>query len=198
MQNRRRNATFLVLSFGLSLLPLHAHANGLIGTSVTGGLFFNGGATNYFSPANGYVPSSGYENSAGATVTIASPAVEFGAQFPTNTDLANFSATQFTLEDVVSASGSNDASLTMTFTDTAFAGEAISQVSDSFPNGGLTVSLSGDTITAHWAGGAVNPNDDYTSTVVLAAVPEPATWAAAGVGAGALALAMRRKRRVPA
>ena len=127
--------------------------------------------------------------------------MEFGIQDASNTDLANFSATQFTIEDIVASSvpaGGINSPFTMTFVDTAFAGEALSKVSDSFPHGGLTLSLSGDKITAMWAGGTVNPNDDYTSTVVLSAVPEPATWAVVGLSAGVLALVMQRKRRVPA
>ena len=175
---------------------MHARANGLIGSSVTGSLEF-GSAINYFDPANGFVPSSGYENSAGTTVTIAAPAVEFGFQDSGNTDFVNFSATQFTVEDVLaSTAGGSDNPFTMSFTDTAFTGLGFLKATDSFPHGGLTYSLAGDVVTIKWGGGTVSANDDYTSTFTMAVVPEPSTWAAAAVGAGVVALALRRKRRV--
>ena len=195
MRNHYCSATFLVLGFGLGCLPLSAQADGLVGTSVTGGLFFSGNPNNYFDPANGFVPSSGYENSAGTTVSIASPAVEFGFADSGNTDLANFSATQFTIEDVLaSTAGGLDNPFTMTFTDTAFTGQSFTQVSDSFPTGGLTGTLVGDTFTVSWAGGPIVANDDFTSTFVVSAVPEPSTWATVGIAVGALSLALRRRR----
>ena len=189
----RRGGFYLFTGLCLGLLPLHARANGLIGTSMTGSLEFGSLMTNYYDPANGYVPS-GYENTAGTTVTIASPTVEFGFADSNNTDSANFSASQFTIEDSLSStSGGTDNPFTMTFTDPAFAGQSLSKATDFFPNG-LTYSLTGSTITISWAGSAVKANDDYTSTFVISAVPEPSTWAAIAVGAGALGLVVRRKR----
>jgi hypothetical protein len=196
---RLQSAACAAFALGLSLLPLHARANGLIGSSVTGSLYFSGNPDNYFDPANGYVPSSGYENTSGTTVTISAPAVEFGFADSSNTDLANFSAMQFTLEDVLSSTaGGSDNPWTMTFTDTAFTGMSFAQVSDFFPNGGLTGSLTGDVFTASWAGGPIHANDDYTSTFTVALVPEPATSAAVLVGAAGLALVLRRKGRAAA
>jgi hypothetical protein len=180
--------TFAVLCLGL--LPLAAQGSGLTGSSVTGSLMFNGNPTNYFDPANGYVPS-GYLNTMGPTVTIQAPAVEFGFDDTTNLDLTNFSASQFTVEDVVENSSGN-APFTMTFTDSAFMGMTFNKVSDSFPNGGLTYAVTGDTITINWAGGPVNTNDDYTSTFTV--VPEPSTWATALVGLGLLGCALRFRR----
>ena len=193
MSIRFRNAPYLLCSLGLGLLPLHAHANGLIGTSVTGNLTFSGGTINYYDPANGYVPSSGYENASGTTVSIASPAVEFGFNDNVNLDMANFSASQFTIEDVVEA-GPSDSSVLMTFTDSAFNGMSFAKATDFFPNGGLTYSVSGSTLTIKWAGGVVAAGDDYTSTFTVKAVPEPSTWAAVGMGFGGLALVLWRKR----
>ena len=193
MSIRFRHATYLLCSLGLGLLPLHARANGLIGTSVTGGIFFGGGTINYFDPANGFVPSSGYENTAGTTVSIASPAVEFGFNDNVNLDMANFSASQFTIEDVVE-SGPSDAPFTMAFTDSAFNGLSFTKATDSFPDGGLTYSVSGSTVTIKWAGGTVATGDDYASTFTVKAVPEPSTWAAVGLGFGGLAFVLRRKR----
>ncbi len=193
----RNHAVFVVASFGLALLPLHAGAAGLTGTSVTGTLTFSGGTTNYYDPANGFVPSSGYLNASSPTVTIASPAVEFGFNDNVNLDFANFSASQFTIEDVVETGPAN-APFTMTFTDAAFSGMAFAKVSDSFTHGGLTATLVGNKVTINWAGGTVTAGDDYTSTFTMVPVPEPSTWALAGLGAAALALATRRQFRAQA
>ena len=180
--------TFAVVCLGL--LPLAAQGSGLTGSSVTGSLTFDPNPTNYFDPANGFVPP-GYLNTAGTTVTIQAPAVEFGFNDNVNFDLANFSASQFTIEDVVESSGI-DNPFTMTFTDSAFMGMTFNQVSDSFPNGGLTYAIAGSTITLTWAGGPTNPNDDYTSTFTV--VPEASTWATALVGLGLLGCALRFRR----
>ena len=171
----------------------------MIGTSVTGKLMFSGTTTNYYDSANGFVPASGYLNSGGmTTVTIATPAVEFGFEDAHNTDTANFSASQFTIEDSLDpTAGGTDTPFVMTFTDTAFAGMSLAKATDFFPNGGLTYSLSGSQITISWAGGPINANDDYTSTFVIRAVPEPSTWVALLLGAGALAFVVRRRYSRP-
>lgn len=196
----RSRTGYILAGFCLVLIPLGAKANGLIGTSVTGKLMFAGFTANYYDSANGFVPASGYLNSGGATtVTVASPAVEFGFQDAHNTDSANFSASQFTIEDVLDpTAGGTDTPFVMTFTDTAFAGQSLTKATDFFPNGGLSYSVSGTTITISWGGGPINSNDDYTSTFVIKAVPEPSTWAALATGAGALVFALRRKRNAVA
>ncbi len=51
----------------------------MIGTSVTGELLFDGDPAELLDPANLEVPG-GYLNTAGTTVTISDPAVEFGFQ----------------------------------------------------------------------------------------------------------------------
>ena len=196
INTRFRGATFVLVVFGLYLVPLCAKANGLVGTSVTGSLFFSGLPSNYYDPANGYVPS-GYLNTAGITVTIAAPAVEFGFMDAHNTDLANFSASQFTIEDVLdSTAGGADTPWTMTFDDPAFATMSFAKASDSFPHGGLTLTRIGTTkISLSWAGGPVTANDDYTSTfVVVTPIPEPATWTMLLGGLG-VAVAIQRLRR---
>lgn len=191
----RRLAAGLLTGLCLTSLSFQAKANGLIGSSVTGTLEFGGYALNYFDPTNDYVPA-GYENTAGPTVTVASPAVEFGFQDSGNTDFTNFSATQFTVEDVLApGAGGTDNAFTMTFTDTAFTGLGFAKATDSFPNGGLTYSLVGDVVTVSWPGGTIHANDDYTSTFTMAVAPEPSTWAAVAVGVGVLGLAARRKGR---
>lgn len=188
----------LVTTFAL-VANYSAHAAGAIGTSVTGSLLFAGNPNNYFDPSNGFVPS-GYLNTSGTVVTVASPAVEFGFSDSTNTDLANFSAFQFTIEDVVGQNvgvSATNSPFTMTFTDTAFSGLTLTKATDFFPNGGLSYSLVGDTITINWAGGPVKANDDYTSTFALSNVPEPSSWGMLGLGvAGAGVMALRRRRAV--
>lgn len=190
----RSNVAILIAGICLAFLPIGARAAGLIGTSVTGKLMFASNPTNYYDPANGFVPASGYLNAAGPTVTVAAPAVEFGFDDGVNLDTVNFSASQFTIEDVVEQ-GPFNAPFTMTFTDSAFAGQTFVKATDFFP-GGLTYSVSGTTLTVNWAGGAVTAGDDYTSTFTVRVVPEPSTWAAVAMGMGGLALVLRCKRRV--
>ncbi len=186
-------ALLVLTAICLGFSPVGVKASGLTGTQVTGSLTFPPGNTNYFDPANGYVPPSGYLNASGTTVTIQAPAVEFGFQDSSNLDLANFSASQFTIEDVVTGvSGGVNGPFTMTFTDSAFLGMTFNKVSDSFPSGGLTFAVTGSTITINSAGGVVNANDDYTSTFTV--VPEPSTWATAFVGLGLLGCALRFRR----
>ncbi len=150
----------------------------LLGTSVTGSLEFLGYPSNYFDPANGFVPKTGYENSSGTTVTIAEPAIEFGAVFPANTDTANFTASQLILTDVVNSTGTN-VPFTVSFVDSAFFGLGLSKLSDTFANGGTTASLSGDTLIVAWNGGLVNAGTlqatfNLTSST---STPEPSSWA---------------------
>ncbi|MBE7158532.1 MAG: PEP-CTERM sorting domain-containing protein [Rhodospirillales bacterium] len=192
----KKSVLFPLLTAALVTAAHTNRAAGLIGTSVNGSLTFGSAATNYFDPNNGFVPP-GYLNTSGTTVSIASPAVEFGFADGDNTDTANFSAFQFTLEDTVTASASvsvSDNPFTMTFTDPAFSGLTLNKVTDFFP-GGLTYSLVGSTITVHWAGGSVRTNDDYTSTFTLVAVPEPSGWAMVSLGAAGAGLVALRRRR---
>lgn len=167
----------------------------LIGTTVTGSLLFQGHPLNYFDPANGFVPATGYENSSGTTVTIAEPAIEFGAVFPgTNTDTADFTATQLILTDIVNSPGSN-VPFMVTFTDTGLLGLTLAKISDTFADGGTSVSLAGDVLTVSWNGGQVNTGTlqaVYGLTAV--SVPEPSSWALLLVGAGtALGAQLLRK-----
>jgi hypothetical protein len=139
----------LILTSGVSQATL-------IGESVHGSLQFGGGSANYFDPANGFVPGGGvYLNEAGATVTIGEPAVEFGFQDGANRDIANFTATQLIITDLVMSSATN---WQMDFTSSAFLGASISEVSDTFGNGGVNASILGNVITLTWAG-ASSQND---------------------------------------
>lgn len=157
----------------------------LLGTSVTGSLEFQGHPLNYFDPANGFVLATGYENSSGTTVTIAEPAIEFGAVFPANTDTANFTASQLILTDVVNSTGPN-IPFTISFVDPAFFGLGLSKLSDTFANGGTTASLTGDTLTVAWDGGLVNPGTLQAVYNLSSSTPEPASLALFIAGAVAM------------
>ena len=112
-------------------------ATTLIGTQVTGALYFAGySPNNYFDPANGLVPA-GYLNVAGPTVTISSNAVEFGYNDGTVVITADFTENQLVVTDHPMLNG-NYRPIQMAFTNSAFS--SLSTVSDSFPNGGMTAS----------------------------------------------------------
>ena len=138
----------------------------LIGTQVTGALYFVGYPQNWFDSANGRVPS-GYLNVAGTTVTIASNAVEFGYAESTAMITADFTGAGLTVTDTPLLSG-NYNPIRLVFTNSAFS--TLSTVSDTFPNGGMTASLSGDVITLSWAGGVVTSGE---SLQVVFAVNAP-------------------------
>lgn len=179
------------------VLATAAPANAqLLGSQVTGSLNFNGGANNFFDPANGFVPG-GFLNTAGPTVTIAEPAVEFGFDDGANLDTANFTATQLIIRDVVNGAGASPWS--MTFISTAFLGATLVEDSDSFPTGGATASLVGDTITVNWAGlpeGAADFSAVYNIRFAGgAAAPEPGSLALLGAGLGMAGLVARRRGR---
>jgi hypothetical protein len=159
---------------------------GLIGTSVTGDM--NIGGTNYFNPANGYVPAvylNAIANS--TTVTIANPGIEFGYQDGINTNTANFTDNTLTLTDV---SLLNSIGFTYTFEDSAFGGLAMTTLSDSFPNG-IGASLDGDTITLNFSG-LSNPGTYSASYSLDSAAPEPRSLFLFGSALGMLLLAARK------
>ncbi len=193
-EERMKNRKYLVLGMAALLLALCIPAQAdLLGTTVTGSLKFDGNINNYFDPAHAFVPA-GYLNAAGTTVTIASPAVEFGFDDGFNLDTANFTGAQLTITDVVEQSGQTDFNVTMTFTDAAFAGMNVVELGDVFPNGGFTAALAGDVLTLTWAGGAVNPGT-LTATYALTAVPEPASIAFFGTILAGIGATIRARRR---
>ena len=184
----------LVLLCGASLLvsaPLRAKAQ-LAGTDVTGSIYFNGGFTiDGYDPKNGAVPA-GYENTAGTTVPISNTAVEFGFSDGYNFDTADFTSVTLTLTDQVNMNGA--VPWQQTFTDPDFSG-VITKTSDTFDDGGVTASASGDTLTLNWAG--TNATDvTYTAVLDVGSalqVPEPSSWAMIGLGAGLLVLSLHRR-----
>jgi hypothetical protein len=191
-----RSKIALLAIVGLSMTTSSAWANGVIGSSVTGSLTFNGGVVNYFDPSNGFVPSS-YLNTSGTTVTIASPAVEFGFQDGSNTDSANFTSATLVVEDVVIDGGGPNVPFTMTFTDTAFSdltasGMTLSLVQDNFPTP-VAYSLTGDQLTINVPGDVAAANDDFTAVFVVEDAPEPTIWAMFLLGLSAVGFIGRRK-----
>ena len=124
----------------------------LIGTQVTGSLNFPGWPQNFFDPANGRVPA-GYLNSNGITVTISSNAVEYGYNDGTVLISADFTGTQLVVTDHVMLTAPHYNPIELVFSNTTFS--SLQKVSDTFPNGGLTSSLSGNVITLDWAGGGL-------------------------------------------
>ena len=191
-------AAFVTHAAVLCLADSRVQAD-LIGTQVNGSLIYSGATFNAFDPANdasdpfdGGVPP-GDLNAAGTTVTIADPAVEFGYQDEYNTDTADFTGSGLTVMDVVGANGA--LSWTMQFVDTAFTG--VSELTDDFP-GGITASLSGDTLSLTWPG--TYSTGDATNQTFAAnfpiSVPEPGTDAMLGMGAALLfGILLRRDRR---
>ncbi len=106
----------------------------LIGTSVTGSLQFGGVGPNYLDPANGFVPVGPENKTLGTTVPINTPQVEFGFQDGINHDTADFTGTTLTFTDV--ATGGGSAAQHYVFTDAAFAGLTLTELSDNFGGSG--------------------------------------------------------------
>jgi len=144
-------------------------ASTLLGTQVTGALYFPGYAQNFFDPVNGRVPSA-YLNFTGTTVTISSDAVEFGYSDGTVIITADLTGTQLTVSDTTQTAADFNP-IEIVLTDSAFTN--LSAASDSFPNGGLAASLSGSVITLNWAGGSLTNGVTVQAVFDLNAPPLP-------------------------
>jgi len=181
----------IVRQLALAALTAAALANSaskadLVGTSVTGGLFA-GNATNLFDPINGHVPL-GFSNTAGTTVTVVNPGVEFGFQDPANTITVDITSSQIIITDVLITNGTNGA-LTFTLKDSAFSN--ISSVSDNFAGGDF--SLVGDTFT--FTTSSFPGPGTFNAVFNVGAVLEPSTWAMMILGfAGVGYMAYRRRK----
>jgi hypothetical protein len=183
----------LKLAVALVALLMSGAANAaLTGVQVNGTLKFAGGPTNFFDPANGFVPA-GDLNAAGLPVTIGA-GTEFGFLDAANHDTADFTDTQLIVGDIV-APDQSAADWIMTFTAlTPGAFNGFSLVSDGFTPG-LTYGLVGDTITINWAGTGTGDHNFSAIFSFVSGVPEPGTWAMMLLGFGGIGFVMRRDRR---
>ncbi len=127
---------------------------GLIGQNVFGLLNFNPSTTNLFDPANVSLPQGALNETSNPVIISATPssALEFAhAINGINGVFANFTDNAlFITNDVVVAPSATP--WTMSFTSSAFVGLLLTEISDTFINGGVTGTLVGDTITFNWAG----------------------------------------------
>ena len=161
--------------------------------SVSGTLNFGGGTTNYFDPANGFVPT-GYGNSSSPNNVAITSGVEFGFNDGGNLDTADFSSSGLVLSDDAERAGLNSA-FKETFTLSPALSGTLTLVNSSFA--GLTYSISGDTLTVNVPGGTVTANEVETATFrasAVSAAPEPGAWALMLGGVGAMGLMFRRRR----
>jgi hypothetical protein len=183
-------------AIAFSINPIQATT--VIGSSVTGGLFFANPTINQFDPVNGNVPA-GFSNytSGVPTVTVAEPAIEFGFNDSVNFDTVNITATQITIIDVrsgPSASVASGSPFSITLIDTSFP-DGITQLSNSFDSAAFT--LSGSTFTFNSFG--TSKPATYTAVFgFAAAVPEPSTWAMLLLGFAGIGFMAYRQKSKPA
>jgi hypothetical protein len=160
-------------------------------TDLGGEIYFGGGSTNYFNPANGFVPA-GYGNTGGATGVTIGAGIEFGFQDGVNLDTANFTSTGFTISDI-SSSGEGASTFTMRFTANDSYFSTLSLVSDTF-GGSFSVVGNQFTYIAPEVTGVVTRTAVFSTVAQGGGVPEPATWALLLLGFGFACAGMRKAR----
>ena len=175
--------SILTLS-AICIAGTHLHAAPIVGSQVTGELYFGNDTPNWFGPVptKGYKPPSGFLNSTGqTTVTIGASAIEFGyrdgasdATF-INRFSIDFTQTQLIITDTMQGRSKN---LEMVFTSEAFVGATLTERSDSFPNGGVTAILESNRAQAPHTG-TINACMADGSVRTLAPTMSGKTWWAA-------------------
>jgi hypothetical protein len=180
----------------VAFAPIYASA-GVLGTTVTGGMYFNGGSDNYFNSSLGYVPGGCQNSGAGtASVVVVNPAVEFCIADASNTNTAQFTNDTLSVTDLVRAGGASPWKMTFAFAPNTVLG--VSETSDFFNNGGLSYSFANDMLILNWAGtGSINLNLNAQYALQIAptnAVPEPTSVALLSLGVLAFGAA-RFKRK---
>lgn len=172
-------------AFAASMIASPAFAQNITGTLTFGAST----GTNYFDPAQGYVPA-GYGNIAGTTVAIGS-GTEFGFQDGSNIDTANFTGNSLTIIDQTIGNGASIFYMTFTSSVAGFFNNA------AFSSNGFggTFSVAGNTLTfmAPQSSGNVTRTSVITFDGANGAVPEPATWAMMVLGFGAVGATLRRR-----
>jgi hypothetical protein len=157
-------------------------------TTITGELFFGGfGTTNFYDPANGFVPG-GFSNSLSPVVVVGGFPITFGFADGANTDTSTFNtSTRLTFEDHVTNSTDNN-SLEVQFiaSDPGFF-NGFTKLSDNFPNTpfSFAVSANGEVVTLTWNGGPVTNGATFDAIFQFQGVPGPI----AGAGLPGLILA---------
>ena len=160
---------------------------------IEGTLQFNGGAVNYYDPANGYVPAT-YDNT--ASPSIEAPGIFGFVESPGNTDTAAFTTDSLTIEDKSGANGAFPWRQTFT-TSAPGSFDGLTLASDTFPNAFSYALTEMETLTVDW-GGLVAPAAPADSVALFAfgsSVPEPSTWAMLIVGFLGLGFAGARSAR---
>jgi Flp pilus assembly protein TadG len=164
-----RTGSLLILAGALSGLVTPLFADGILGTSVTGGLYFGVFAANYYDPANTLIPD-GYLNQAGPTVTVSDSAVEFGYYDGVNLITADFSDFGLTIADNVNG---GDIGWTQTFQDDSFNGASVTTLTDNFTPGSTTAGISGNLLTVTWGGTSSTTPQNLSATFSFSGLAPP-------------------------
>lgn len=181
-----KNVLALTTFAAVGLAASHpASAQGLDGTTVAGTLNFSGDPINTFNPYTAVVSETQIEFSYAETVGHDNNLIQ-----------ADFTNNQLSLTRRQSTdTGSGGSGATYTFTDLAF--NSVTELSDNFI-GGLTYSLTGDTLTINQPAFGFDSTYKAVFQVNVVPVPEASTTVNLGLllalGAGGIFLRTRRKR----